>query len=81
MKARLDFREIPNTRRNNDVVYYIFSDIYNVGECIRGEDGEWHLIVTSADIKIHGRNRYDLFEKAQMLYDKFMEAHRGVRNE
>jgi hypothetical protein len=72
----LEFRIIPKTILNHDVVYRIYNDNVDLGDCFRGEDTMWHLAISSADIKLHGIYRHDLFEEAEILYNKFMEAHK-----
>ena len=67
----LEFRIIPKTILNHDVVYHIYHDNIDYGDCYRGEDGYWHLAIPSAEIKLRGIYRNDLFEQAQMLYNNF----------
>jgi len=76
MIERLEFRIVPDRKTNRDVIYRIYKNGVDLGDCFRGEDLKWHLTISCADIKIHGIYRNDLFEEAQILYDKFTENHR-----
>jgi hypothetical protein len=74
----LEIRKLPDSITiNRDCVYRIYRDGIDMGDCFRGEDLYWHLNIPCAEIKIHGVYRNDLFEEAEILYDKFIKKNKG----
>jgi hypothetical protein len=79
MKARLEFRSIPQSQLTRDVIYRIYLDNVDLGDCFRGDDTLWRLTIPSAEIKLHGIFRNDLFEEAEILYGKFINNKKEVK--
>ena len=72
MKKKLEFTEV-----ERDKSYIIFEDACNFGCVARlgKENGyNWHLTIPCAEIDLTGQYRNDLFEEAQILWDKHCET-------
>jgi hypothetical protein len=73
VESKLEFRELSSTRLSGDVVYRIYLDKIDSGDVFRREpDRKWSLSIPCASIYLTGENRYDLFEEAQIEYNKFI---------